>query len=63
VESNRIEIESEAWYRAVAEGRLPAVSDRGPAGAPFGPATPAPGQGPAYPYGTGSSPLFGSDQR
>jgi hypothetical protein len=63
VESKRIEIESEAWYRAVAEGRLPGVTDRGSPGTPFGPATPALGQGPAYPYGTGSSSLFGSDQR
>jgi hypothetical protein len=25
--TERIELESEAWYRAVAEGRLPAASD------------------------------------
>jgi hypothetical protein len=30
--TERIEFESEAWYRLVAEGRLPATSDRGSPG-------------------------------
>ena len=28
VEPERLEVESEAWYRAIAEGRLAPVSDR-----------------------------------
>jgi hypothetical protein len=36
MDAKQFEIESEAWYRAVAEGRLPAVTDRTFAGAQAG---------------------------
>ncbi len=59
MDSQRFEIESEAWYRAVAEGRLPAVTDRALYGAQGNPGPPAPGQGPASGRESGPLPSFG----
>ena len=58
VDSHRFEIESEAWYRAVAEGRLPAVTDRAVGRAAWSPDPPVPGPRPAFGRDTGSSPWF-----